>query len=434
VSERVLVKGGTVLSMDRGVGNMTGADVLVEEGTITEVGKGLRARSAEVIDASDAIVMPGFVDTHRHAWHALFRNSPLGPSPITAAQVGPHCGPDEIYAATLISLLGAAAAGITTVVDWADIPSGAAYTEAALQAHADSGIRSIFVVTHPAGGDTELEPHRLQTMATGHADLTFACGPREADQGNLEAVTREWTAARAAGMRIHTHAGGHPAAPGTVARLAGSNLLAADVTLIHCTHLDGRDLDAIVSSQAAVCLTPAAEMAGGLGAPPLQSLIDRKIRPGLGIGSEMTSPGDMFAQMRAANSVQHATLFDLKLAGRGGVPNLLTTRDVIRYSTIDGAGAIGLQDTIGSISPGKRGDLILLRSDRPNIAPINDPIGAVVWGMDTSNLDWVLVAGRAVVRDGALTGDVSRARDLATTARDAVTTAAGLLTAASEPA
>lgn len=141
----------------------------------------------------------------------------------------------------------------------------------------------------------------------------------------------------------------------------------------------------------------------------------------------MEAPGDIFAQMRAANSLQHATLFDLKLAGKGGVPNLLTTRDVIRYATVEGARAAGLGDVTGSLRPGKQGDVVVLRTDRPNIAPVNDPIGAVVWGMDTSNVDWVLVGGRAVVAHGALTADVARARNLAAVAHREVAAAAGLL-------
>src|SRR5687768_17248373 len=102
--------------------NLTTGDVLVEGGVIAEVGPGLRARDAERVDASDAIVMPGFVDTHRHAWTSLFRNvgdiAPSGSS-ASGAVPGDHYGPDDVYAATLIGLLGAAEAGITTVVDWA---------------------------------------------------------------------------------------------------------------------------------------------------------------------------------------------------------------------------------------------------------------------------------------------------------------------------
>ena len=111
--------------------------------------------------------------------------------------------------------------------------------------------------------------------------------------------------------------------------------------------------------------------------------------------------------------MQHATLFDLKLAGKGGIPNLLGTRDVIRYATIDGARVAGLAGITGSLSPGKRADVIVLRADRPNIAPVNDPIGAVVWGMDTSNIDWVFVGGASLVEHGQLTADVANARALA---------------------
>ena len=172
-------------------------------------------------------------------------------------------------------------------------------------------------------------------------------------------------------------------------------------------------------------LAPSSEMAGGLGTPPIQSLIDRDIRPGLGIDEERLTPGDLFAQMRATISMQHATVFDRKLAGKAGVPKLMSTRDVIRHATVDGARAAGLGAVTGSLEPGKQADIVMLRTDRPNIFPINDPIGAVVWGMDTSNVDWVFVAGRALMRGGALEADVEHARNLATTAQQRVAAAAG---------
>ena len=71
MADRVLIKGGTVLSLDRAVGNMVEADVLIEDGIIGEVGRSLRARGAEVVDAADTIVMPGFVDAHRRLWQSL---------------------------------------------------------------------------------------------------------------------------------------------------------------------------------------------------------------------------------------------------------------------------------------------------------------------------------------------------------------------------
>jgi cytosine/adenosine deaminase-related metal-dependent hydrolase len=129
----------------------------------------------------------------------------------------------------------------------------------------------------------------------------------------------------------------------------------------------------------------------------------------------------MLAQMRMANSLQHAAYFDLKLAGKAGLPNLLTTRDVIRYATIEGAAAIGLARVVGSIEPGKQADLIVIRTDRPNVFPINDPIGAVVWGIDSSNIDLVFVGGRPLVVGGEADVDVAHVRQLVAAAADRVT-------------
>jgi len=405
---RVLIRGGTVLSLDRTVGNLAEADVLIEDGVIAEVGASVRARNAEVVDAAGTIVMPGFVDTHRHLWRSLSRNlgAPMG------ADIADRYTPDDVYAASLVGLLGALEAGITTVVDWCDIAGDAGHNEAALSAHADSGVRTVFVPSHADAGI--------------HASATVAAASPDIVEEELDGVTATWEQARGQGRRIHAHAGTAAASGGEVAELGRRGLLGPDVTLAHCTRLNDDDFDAIAASSTAVALTPASDMTAGVGTPPMQQLLDRSIRPGLGVGVEQSSPGDVFAQMRAAISVQHATLFDLKLAGKGGVPSLLNTREVIRYATVDGAKVAGLAEITGSLSPGKRADLVVLRTDRANIAPVNDPIGAVVWGMDTSNVDWVFVDGSPMVENGELTADVARAAALAAAAQGAVAQSVGL--------
>jgi cytosine/adenosine deaminase-related metal-dependent hydrolase len=177
----------------------------------------------------------------------------------------------------------------------------------------------------------------------------------------------------------------------------------------------------VASSGCAIVVTPTTEMTAGFGAPPVQALIEREVRPGLGVDSEREAPGDMFAPTRALISVQHAAYFDQKLAGKAGLPRLMSTRDAIRHATVDGARAAGLSDRIGLLEPGRAADLIVLRGDRPNIHPVNDPVGAVVWGMDTSNVMWVFVGGRPVKRDGALVyDDVNALVSRSTLARDAL--------------
>lgn len=439
MSQKALIRGGCVLTLGERTANHEEADVLIEDGRVVEVGPNLRARDAEIVDARNAIVMPGFVDTHRHTWKSLFRN--LGEpgagddAPLSSAEYRPHYSPEDFYAATLVGLLGAIEAGITMVVDWADIPRDDGFVDAALQAHDDAGLRTVFVHS-PAGGNGTHEDEKagLRRLAARRAGddyvTTIAFGPADPMRNDLDRVARDWSLARELEMRIHTHVGADPVQHGVVAELAERDLLGPDVTLIHCSRLDDTELDSVASHGARVALTPCSEMAGGSGLPPMQALIDRGIRPGLGVASQRMAPGDIFAQMRAANSVQHATHFDLKLAGKGGLPNLLSTREIIKFATIDGAGVAGLSELTGSIEPGKQADIIVLRTDRPNIWPINDPIGAVVWGMDTSNVHWVFSGGRILMREGELVADVDRARSLAIEAQRRVATNAGLLVAA----
>ena len=402
-----------MLALGDRTSNFVEGDVLVEGDRIAEVAPGLRARDAEVIDASQCIVMPGFVDGHRHCWKTLFRNldaSDLG------KQSWAELTPEDAYAATIVGLLSALQAGITTVVDWVDPPSSRSMYEAVLDAHRDSGARTVAVIS---SRDEETLEKALQGVSPSES---VAYG---AESFDTPSATREWATARERALRIHHHLGMHGDRPGRAVTLGQAGLLGDDVTLIHCSTASDEDLSSIASSGASVVSTPAAEMTGGLGSPPIQRLIDNGIRPGLGVGDESSAPGDMFAQMRAANSIQHAEMFDLKLSGKAGLPQLLTTREVIKYATTHSAAAIGLGDQVGSLEPGKKADILMLRTDRPNIHPINDPIGAVVWGMDTSNVDWVFVGGEPVVRAGELVTDAERARQLALASRDRLAAFAG---------
>jgi cytosine/adenosine deaminase-related metal-dependent hydrolase len=259
--------------------------------------------------------------------------------------------------------------------------------------------------------------------ATPSPRTSLAAGIRSIPGGGADASTALWDVARDAGLRVHTIAG-----PSELGSFTGpaSDLLGPNVTVAHCCGLSDADLDALAASGAGVVLTPTSDMTDGPGAPAVQAFLDRGIRPGLGVDNDLLGPGDILAQMRAAISIQHATYFDLKLAGKGGLPNLLTTRDVIKYGTIDGARAVGLGQVTGSIEVGKAADLIVLRTDKPNIHPVNDPIGAVVWGVDTSNLDVVLVGGQPLMRGGVLDADTCRIRTLVNDARGRVGATAGL--------
>lgn len=424
MTTRIVIRGGCILTLGAKSPNLARGDLLIEEGRVADVGPGLRARDAQVVDATNSVVMPGFVDTHRHAWRSLFRNldvvSSGGEAPVGAAEAAEHLQPEDVYAATLVGLLGAVEAGVTTVVDWCDLRLDEGLAEAALQAHADAGLRTVFVAAAPTGEAGSRAPTRqlLARLAESAGPLTtVALGMEVAAGSDLGRLAEYWALARELGLWIHAHAGWRTPPRGAISGLASQGLLREDVTLVHWRELDGADVAAIAASGASVSLTPSSEMARGLGGPPIQQLLDGRIRPGLGVEDERAGPGDLFAQMRMAIAWQHAFVFERKLAGKAGLPHLMTTRDVIRSATVDGASAAGLRGVTGSLEPGMQADVIVLRTDLPNIFPVNDPIGAVVWGMDTSNVDWVIAGGRVLVREGVLQADVRRARDLAWAAR-----------------
>src|SRR5215831_16439062 len=146
----ILIKGGCVLTLDRQIGDFEKADVLVQDGKIVAVRSGITAPGAEVVDASSAIVMPGFVDTHRHIWQGILRNmlpdGTLVPDYFRDIQgvLAPAYKPDDVYVGDLVSMLGAIDTGTTTVLDWSHIQNTPEHTDAAIQALRDSGGRAVF--------------------------------------------------------------------------------------------------------------------------------------------------------------------------------------------------------------------------------------------------------------------------------------------------
>jgi cytosine/adenosine deaminase-related metal-dependent hydrolase len=153
--------------------------------------------------------------------------------------------------------------------------------------------------------------------------------------------------------------------------------------------------------------------------PPIQKFLDRGLSPSLSVDVETNVPADMFNQMRSVLALQRA------LATAEGKPPM-TTRDVLACATIEGARANGLDRKVGTLTPGKEADVILLRTDRMNVTPLNDPATAVVAGMDTGNVDTVVIAGRVMKRHGELLHvDWAAVRRMAAAARDHVIARSG---------
>jgi 5-methylthioadenosine/S-adenosylhomocysteine deaminase len=140
------------------------------------------------------------------------------------------------------------------------------------------------------------------------------------------------------------------------------------------------------------------------GTPPLQLALDHGIRPSLSSDVETTMAADMFSQMRAVFTLQRVQLNERAIKGEKDLPALLTAKDVVGLATIEGARANGQESRTGSLTPGKDADIVMLRTDQLNVMPLNDAYGAIVTGMDTSNVDTVMVAGRILKSRGRMVG------------------------------
>ncbi|HLW00149.1 MAG TPA: amidohydrolase family protein [Ktedonobacterales bacterium] len=439
-SNRTLLKNGTVITVDKQLGNFRRADVLIEGTKIAAVGPDLAAGDAEVIDASNMIVMPGFIDTHRHMWEGILRNIgvdyPLEGNESYLAFVlnvlAPVYRPEDVYAGNLISALGAINAGITSILDWSHIQASPQHTDAAISGLKDSEMRAVFAYGPPWYEAMKPEhPDWFRRAAKAHFSskdqlITLGFAALGPEFSTVEDVRANWLVARECDARITAHVGvGSFGKNMKVAEAGRTGIYGSDTTFIHCTTLSDEEIQMIVDTGGTVSLASPVEMMMGHGLPPTQRFLDRGLRPSLSVDVETNVPGDMFTQMRSVISLQHALLFDQKLAGKENLPAPLNARDVLEFATIEGARANGLDHKVGSLTPGKEADVILLRADDVNIVPVNDPIGAVVWGMDTSNVDSVFVAGKALKRNGHLTGNVDRARKLAIESRDYVVSTSG---------
>jgi cytosine/adenosine deaminase-related metal-dependent hydrolase/ribose/xylose/arabinose/galactoside ABC-type transport system permease subunit len=416
-NKQTLLKGGTVLTMDPSLGNFRNADVLIEGTKIAKVGPNLAVNGAEVIDASNMIVMPGFVDSHRHIWEGLLRNvgadTPLegrdGYIRFVLGKFAPSFRPQDAYVGNLVSALGALDAGITTLLDWSHIQGSPEHTDAVIKALQDSGMRAVFAYGFPWWGDwNDRQPSWFVRAAKEYFSskdqmLTYALAAPGPEFVDFEIARDHWKLAREVDARITTHVGvGSYGMEGKVQEMGEAGLLRDDTTYIHCTTLNETEIQMIVDTGGTVSLAAPVEMMMGHGMPPIQKFLDRGLKPSLSVDVETNVPGDMFTQMRSVISLQHALAFERILAGEENVPDRITTRDVLAYATIEGARANGLDERTGSLTPGKDADVIMLRTDKINVMPVNDPIGAVVWGMDTSNVDSVFVAGKAMKRKGQL--------------------------------
>jgi len=429
-ARRILLKGGVVLTLDRQVGDFVQTDVLIEDGKIRAVGPELAVYSDEtaaVIDAANRIVLPGFIDTHHHFYQGLLRNiltnGLLNPdyNRDIQATLTPAYAPADAYAGVLATALGMIDMGTTTAVDTSQVSHTPEHSDACIRALQESGIRAVHAYWRGSGPGSQYPQDivRLRRSYFNSEDqlLTLAMG------ASLD--PKVFAYAREVGVRTVSH-GVSNNTERTLLELARAGLLRPGDQYIHCTHLSDAAWRAIKDSGGRVSIAPAIEMAMGHGLPPIQDSLDHGIRPSLSSDVDATMAQDPFTIMRAAFTLQRLSLLQRARNGEQNLPPLLTCRDVLEFATIEGARCAVLERKVGTLTPGKEADVVLLATDRINVWPLNNAPGAVVNVMNPGHVETVLIAGKVKKWRGNLVGvDLPRVLRLVEEARDAVVRRSG---------
>jgi 5-methylthioadenosine/S-adenosylhomocysteine deaminase len=494
---RYVIRGGMVMSMDPAVGDFVQADVLVEGKTILAIAPHVPAGTADVIDASGRIVMPGFIDTHHHQFETALRSfladgilisdPNSGPSGNTTyyeyvlLKFAPVYRPQDVYINELFAGLSQLDDGVTTVHDVSQIHYSPDHSDAAVHALFDTGRRAAFgyfegagqgVIPSPAGYAYPQDAYRLHNKYFRSTDqlVTMIMGG-EVYIGE-PTYTKAWSIGRDLGLQVAAHIlspfGIRPILDGLANGTAGNNTITGkpltigpDNLFIHMTGMSDLGWKAVHDNGAQVSIAFPIEMNMRHGTPPIvrmQSLStpQNPFEPSLSVDVECTLTADFFTQMRSAMNLQRMIVNEMTLDSPNtspgsnlpnpldwglppsgntpywpplpsGVPAPLTTRDVLRYATMNGAKALRLDSKVGSLTPGKEADIIILDATRLNVAPLNQVPGAVVSLMDRTNVETVIVAGTVRKWKGQLLGvDLDGLRQKLEASRDYIFSAAGI--------
>src|SRR3954468_16263983 len=417
----ILLRGGTLLTLDAGATVLRGADLLIREGRIASLGVPEAPPDTRVLDVSGCLVLPGLIQGHIHLGQTFFRGLAEERRLLSGLRerIWPLEAAHDDESAYWCSLLGAAEcllSGTTTIQDIGIGPGAPGL----LNAITHSGLRAIAGQCLMDTGDGLPAAMRLDTDAALAATEALGDQFEDGPEGRLRYALNPrfilacsdalWVGIRDLAIRrswpVHTHAleqrdetlavrnlkGGRD----EIEYFADQGVLTTDLRIAHGVWATGEHLKQVRNCRFSVVHCPSSNLKLGSGIADL--LAFRRAGVPIGIGTDAAACSnqlDNFAELRLAALLQKV---------KHG-PDAFSGLDALRLATSEGARALGLQNEIGTIEPGKRADLVVLASGQPELwaAPQTDPHDLVAFGASRATVRHVLIEGRLEVEDGRLT-------------------------------
>ena len=414
---RTLIECGWLVSMDDKVGDHRDARILIEGNRIVAAGKGIEADADTVIDARDKIVMPGLIDAHIHTWQAGLRaigSEWLGPDyhKNIHANLATHYGPEDNYIGNLIGALGQIDGGVTTIWDWCHNITSLDHAERSVDGLEESGIRALFAhgtakpptrpgelpYTHVPHPRDRIEALRNGRFASDDRLVTLSMAILGPHWGTYEVAEQDLRLARELGLFSTSHATRKipdQVAPGGYGKLVKAGLIGPDHNLVHGNYIEDEELKPLIEAGASVTATVLVELHGHVAEPVTLRVRKFGGMPSIGIDVEPIVTGEMFREMQAA--LLHARWGSLRDNQAAGNPPFKTipikSREALTWATIGNARAMGMEDQIGSITPGKKADIVMLRANDLNLFPVHDPLLSITDQAHAGNVDTVIIDG-----------------------------------------
>lgn len=425
---RTLIKSATVISMDDAIGDLSSGDVLVEGSRIVDVRPsidlGSGAAGTEIVDGAGRIVIPGLINAHMHTWQTGLRGYAANWTLLEYFR-RMHAGlatvfrPEDIHIATLVGALNQIHHGVTTLVDWCHNNPTPDHTDAAVRGLIESGIRAAFFHGSPKPEPKPGEPHFSEVPHPRREVERLLAGPLADRDGlvtlglailgphysTLDVAMHDFRLARELELIASMHQGGGPArTPGGWDKLIEAGLVGAGVNIVHGNDLPDELLDRMIDLGVSFSVTPENEMIQGHGFPITGRLLKRGVRPTIGIDLESVLAGDLFSAARVALSMQRALDNAVSRQTSGTIPATTTipVREALRWITTEGARMLGRERQIGSLTPGKLADLVIINASDLNLVPVHDPVATVVMQTGPANIEAVMIGGAWKKRNGRL--------------------------------